>query len=130
MQRVWIVLGAVSGVSCVALSALAAHALAPPAQTLVREALSMQFPHALALLAVGLWVPRGGRAADAAGALFTLGSVLFCGELYLHAATGVEHGLVAPVGGTCLMAGWLALALSAIRAPPAPRRTRDEPGPR
>lgn len=130
MQRVWIGLGALSGLCCVALSALAAHALLPPAQTLVREALAMQFPHALALLAVGLWRPRGGRAADAAGALFTLGTLLFCGELYVHAASGVSLGLVAPTGGTCLMAGWIALAASALRGARAPRRRPAAPGPR
>ncbi len=117
MQRLWMGLGAVSGLACVALSALAAHALAAPARTLVQEALTMQLPHALALLAVGLWTPRGGRLADLAGAGFALGTVLFCGELYFHAATGVSLGVVAPLGGTCLMAGWLLLAVSALRAP-------------
>ena len=116
MQRLWMGLGAVSGLVCVALSAIAAHALVPPARTLVQEGLAMQFPHALALLAAGLWAPRGGRLTDAAGAAFVLGSVLFCGELYVHAATAIPLGVVAPIGGTCLMAGWLLLALSALRA--------------
>ena len=116
MQRVWMGLGAVSGLVCVALSAIAAHALVPPARTLVQEGLAMQFPHALALLAAGLWAPRGGRFADWAGAGFALGSALFCGELYFHAATGVALGVVAPIGGTCLMAGWLLLTVSALRA--------------
>ena len=97
MQRLWMSLGAVSGLVCVALSSIAAHALMPPARTLVQEGLSMQFPHALALLAVGLWVPRGGRLANCAGAGFAL-------------------GVVAPIGGTCLMAGWLLLTVSALRA--------------
>ena len=122
MQRVWLVLGAVSGLISVALSALAAHALAPAARTLVQEGLAMQLPHALALLAVGLWASRGGRLADAAGAAFALGTVLFCGELYFHAATGIALGVVAPLGGSLLMAGWLLLALSACR------RLPGEPG--
>ena len=116
MQRLWIGLGSVSGLLSVALAAVAAHALGPAARTLVQEGLAMQFPHALALLAAGLWVPRGGRLADAAGAGFALGSLLFCGELYVHAASGVSLGVVAPIGGTCLMAGWALLALSAVRA--------------
>ncbi len=118
MQRLWMGLGAISGLACVALAAVAAHALADPARMLVQEALAMQFPHALALLAVGLWVPRGGRLADAAGAGFALGTLLFCGELYVHAATGVALGVVAPIGGFCLMAGWALLALSAARRLP------------
>ena len=117
MQRLWIALGAVSGLLSVGLAAIAAHALAPPARNLVQEGLAMQFPHALALLAVGLWSSRAGRLADAAGAAFALGTVLFCGELYVHAVTGVTLGVVAPIGGTTLMGGWLLLALSALRAP-------------
>ncbi|MDE2333514.1 MAG: DUF423 domain-containing protein [Rhodospirillales bacterium] len=116
MQRLWIGVGGVSGLLSVGLAALAAHALAPSARNLVQEGLAMQFPHALALLAVGLWAPRGGRLADAAGAAFALGTVLFCGELYVHAATGVSLGVVAPTGGTVLMIGWLLLAVSALRA--------------
>lgn len=130
MQRLWMGLGAVSGLACVVLAALAAHALAPAARTLVQEGLAMQFPHALGLLAVGLWAPRGGRLADAAGAGFALGTLLFCGELYVHAATGVSLGVVAPIGGFCLMAGWVLLALSAARRLPGQggHREHDQHG--
>ncbi len=128
MQRLWLALGAVSGLISVALSALAAHALTPAARTLMQEGLAMQLPHALALLAVGLWAPRGGRLADAAGAGFALGSVLFCGELYFHAAAGIALGVAAPIGGTLLMAGWLLLARSAARRLPgeAGHRPHDQ----
>ena len=116
MQRVWIGLGAISGLICVALAALAAHALHGAARPLVEEGLTMQTPHALALLATGLWAPRGGRLADAAGAGFALGTLLFCGALYAHAALGASLGPLAPLGGIALMAGWALLALSALRA--------------
>ena len=49
----------------------------------------MQGWHALALLACGLWVPRGGRLADCAAAAFVVGTVLFCGGVYAAGLLGV-----------------------------------------
>jgi uncharacterized membrane protein YgdD (TMEM256/DUF423 family) len=72
--------------------------------------------HALALLAVGLWAPRGGLLAQAAGVAFSVGLVLFCGALYSLGLFGVSPGLVAPTGGTLLMIGWLLLGAAALRA--------------
>jgi uncharacterized membrane protein YgdD (TMEM256/DUF423 family) len=81
-------------------------------------ALQMQGWHALALVAVGLWAGGrgGGGWTDAAGAAFAVGALLFCGAVYLRALAGVSLGMVAPVGGTLLMAGWLLFATSALRA--------------
>jgi uncharacterized membrane protein YgdD (TMEM256/DUF423 family) len=70
----------------------------------------------LALLACGLWVPRGGRLVDWAGAAFTAGLMLFCGSVYALALGGVSLGLLAPTGGVLLMLGWALLGLSALRA--------------
>jgi len=87
---------------------------------MVSNALQMHGWHALVLLACGLWAPRGGWLADAAGASFTIGLVLFCGAVYPLALDSVRLPLVAPVGGTLLMAGWLLLCLSIL----FPRRDR------
>ena len=117
MQRLWMAIGALAGLSAVAMAALAAHGLeglAPAALQMLRNALEMHGWHALALLACGLWAPRGGRLADAAGALFTVGLVLFCGAVYALALDGLRLPLAAPVGGTMLMAGWLLLFLSIL----------------
>jgi uncharacterized membrane protein YgdD (TMEM256/DUF423 family) len=47
------------------------------------------------------------------GALFAGGTALFCGSCYAVAATQDRAvGRAAPVGGTMLMAAWLALALA------------------
>ena len=67
MQRLWIALGALAGLTAVAMAALAAHGLEasdPAALQMVRNAIQMQGWHALALLACGLWAPRGGRLVD------------------------------------------------------------------
>ncbi len=117
MQRIWIALGALAGLTAVAMAALAAHGMAwldPPALAMMRSAIEIQGWHALALLACGLWSPSGGRLADWAGAAFALGIVLFCGAVYAVALSGVRLGIIAPLGGTLLMVGWLLLGLSAI----------------
>jgi uncharacterized membrane protein YgdD (TMEM256/DUF423 family) len=117
MQRIWIGLASLAGFGAVAMAAFAAHGITDPANArIAASGVQMQGWHALALLGTGLWAPRGGRLADAAGAAFTLGMLLFCGALYTHALTGVSLGVVAPTGGTLLMLGWLLLAASALRA--------------
>jgi uncharacterized membrane protein YgdD (TMEM256/DUF423 family) len=117
MQRIWIGLGSLAGFGTVAMAAFAAHGIADPASLrIVNSGVQMQGWHALALLAAGLWAPRGGRLADAAGAAFAVGSVLFCGAVYSLALAGVSWGFLAPTGGTLLMIGWLLLGVSAVRA--------------
>ena len=120
MQRLWMGIGALAGLSAVAMAALAAHGLDrldPPSLQMVRNALEMHGWHALALLACGLWVPRGGRLADAAGAAFTIGLVVFCGAVYALALDGIRLPLAAPIGGTLLMTGWILLFVSILLAP-------------
>jgi uncharacterized membrane protein YgdD (TMEM256/DUF423 family) len=119
VTRLWIALGALAGLLAVAMAAMAAHgldAIGPTRLTMLRSANEMQGWHALALLFCGLWAPRGGRLADAAGAAFTLGLLLFCGAVDTLALTGASLGVLAPVGGTLLMLGWGLLLLSAWRA--------------
>lgn len=130
--QIWLGLGAAFGGSAVVLGAFGAHALQSRlAQTALetwQTAVTYQFTHALALLAVGLWlrfiVPGGigpGRTLDFAGAAFTVGIVLFSGSLYLLALGGPRWlGPVTPLGGIAFIAGWLALATAAFRSGAAP----------
>ena len=114
--RGWVALGGLAGLLAVAAAAGAAHlpVQAGEARALA-SAVQMQGWHALALLACGLWGARGGWLAHAAGAAFALGTLLFCGTVYAGALGGPRLGLLAPVGGSLLMLGWLLLGLSAIR---------------
>ncbi len=117
MQRLWIAVSSLAGVTAVAMAAYAAHGITDPtAARIVASGVQMQGWHALALLAVGLWTPRGGRLADAAGLAFTVGLVLFCGAVYSLAIAGISLGSLAPTGGILLMIGWLLLGASALRA--------------
>jgi len=117
MQRLWIGLGALAGLTAVAIAAFAAHGprgLDQARLNIIHSAVEMQAWHALALLACGLWVSRGGRLVDGAGAAFALGALLFCGSLYSHALYELNLGIVAPIGGILLMLGWMLLGLSAF----------------
>jgi len=119
MQRLWMGLGALAGLAAVIMAAVGAHALPgrldPAAQAMAASATQMLGWHALALLACGLWVPRGGRLVDLAGAAFAIGLPLFCGAVYIHALAGVSLGATAPTGGMLLMLGWALLFVSAVR---------------
>ena len=61
-----------------------------------------------------LWIVLGALA-QAAGAAFGLGLLLFCGGVLARVLGGVSLGPVAPIGGTCLMLGWVLLGASALR---------------
>ncbi len=118
MERVWVGLGALTGLLAVAMAALMAHgleAIGPERLQMARNAVQMQGWHALALVACGLWAGRGGVLANWAGAAFVAGVVVFCGAVYALALGGVRIGAAAPVGGTLLMLGWVLLGLSALR---------------
>ncbi|HVY17890.1 MAG TPA: DUF423 domain-containing protein [Rhodopila sp.] len=120
MQRLWMVLGAIAGFGAVAMAAVAAHAVHDPgAQRVVESGVRMEGWHALALIGVGLWAPRGGRVTDLAGAAFAVGMVMFCAAVYSLGLFGTSLGVVAPLGGTVLMLGWLLLAVAALRPAPA-----------
>jgi uncharacterized membrane protein YgdD (TMEM256/DUF423 family) len=119
MHRLWIALGALAGLLGVGFSAWAAHAakrvLDATQLGMLDTAIAMLMWHGLALLGAGLWAERRGGALGhvAAGGL-AAGMVLFCGALLSLSLTGVSLGLVAPVGGVLLMAGWAMLAVSAL----------------
>jgi uncharacterized membrane protein YgdD (TMEM256/DUF423 family) len=121
MDRVFAVLGALSGFVAVGAGAFGAHGLksrlAPELLVVFETAARYQMFHALALLAaawaIGRWT---GRAAVAAGWCFVGGTLIFSGSLYLLALSGVRaFGAITPVGGVLFLAGWLLLALAAWR---------------
>jgi uncharacterized membrane protein YgdD (TMEM256/DUF423 family) len=119
LDRLWIVLGALAGLTGVAMAAVAAHglsALDPAALRMVDSAVQVQGWHAPALVLAGIWARRGGALAHLAGAAFALGTLAFCAAVYLLALRGLSLGLVAPTGGVLLMLGWALLGLSALHA--------------
>lgn len=121
MIRAYLLLAACFGFTGVALGAFAAHGLKArlSAEYLAVFQTGVQFQlfHALALLGVALLALQApGRLLTAAGALFSLGVLLFSGSLYLLTLTGVGRlGMITPLGGMAFLAGWLCLALAAWR---------------
>lgn len=119
-DRLFLLLGAVSALLAVAAGAMGAHALRamlePEALAVFETAVRYQFAHAIALCVVAWAVGRfEGRAAVLAGALFALGTLLFCGALYLHALSGTRvAAMFAPFGGAAFIAGWACLAWLAV----------------
>lgn len=116
-----LILAGLLGASAVALGAWAAHGLEAShgrrAVGLVDTAVRYQLVHALAVCAAVLLghqrrVRTPGRRWMAIAAwLFVMGTALFCGALHLLAFGAPRWlGMVAPVGGLALIAGWLALA--------------------
>jgi uncharacterized membrane protein YgdD (TMEM256/DUF423 family) len=126
-SSLWLFLGALSGGTAVVLGAFGAHALrarlAETALATWQTAVSYQFSHALALLAVAILLRLGWgaeRPLTLAGVAFSVGIVLFSGSLYLLALGGPRWlGPVTPVGGLGFILGWVALAVAALRAGPA-----------
>ena len=121
MDRLFLIIGALSGFIAVAAGAFGAHALkarlAPDLLVVFDTAARYQMYHALALLALAWASARWpGRAMQAAGGSFVVGTVLFCGSLYALALTGARWlGALAPVGGAGLLLGWALLAWAAWR---------------
>jgi uncharacterized membrane protein YgdD (TMEM256/DUF423 family) len=121
MHRVYLKIGAFIGALSVLLGAFAAHQLkqylAPDVLATFQTGVTYQFYHALALLVTGIllkrypndWIIWAGR-------LFVVGIILFSGSLYLLAMLksikdiGLGgFGLITPVGGLLLVAGWISL---------------------
>ena len=75
--------------------------------------------HAVALLAVGVWLRHAqGTAARRAGwaaRCWTAGVVLFSGSLYGYAVGGPQLLVyVTPLGGLALIAGWICVVAGAV----------------
>ncbi len=118
----WIVIGSISGLISVAMGAFGAHALSetldPKMLSVYHTAAQYEMYHALALVALGIWVAQHSAAPwiSISGWSFTIGSILFSGSLYLLAITGIRWlGAITPAGGLLFMVGWATFAVSALK---------------
>jgi uncharacterized membrane protein YgdD (TMEM256/DUF423 family) len=114
--RLTLLIAALAGAVAVMLGAFAAHVLRAQlsAQMLdvFQTGVTYQFYHVLALFGVGLLRQRSDRPALQVSAwLFLIGMLLFCGSLYVLVLTGEHYlGVITPIGGVAMIAGWLTLA--------------------
>ncbi|MDN3560438.1 DUF423 domain-containing protein [Vreelandella neptunia] len=120
-DKVWWCIAALSGAMMVMLGAYAAHGLAARTTeamvSAVETGVRYQAWHTLAVMIVLVWrqvQPLAGQRWVLA--LWALGMSCFSGSLYLMALAGLNLGIVTPIGGLLLMAGWLALGAVALLA--------------
>ncbi len=105
-------ISAITGLLAVAFGAFGAHGL----QDLLEKngrmetwktAVLYHLAHAIVMLVISTLRPLR----SAAWSLMLAGIVIFSGTLYVLALTNVKWlGAITPLGGVCLLAGWLALA--------------------
>jgi uncharacterized membrane protein YgdD (TMEM256/DUF423 family) len=123
--KTWVIIGALLGLTGVALGAFGAHGLAARLEANGRAgtfqtAVQYHQLHAVALVALGALVAavsqsHPGGAFTIAGILMTAGTVIFSGALYILAIFDVRiMGAVAPIGGTLMVAGWAALLWAVV----------------
>ena len=107
-----------AGFTAVVLGAFGAHALRPSLESnghlpTWQTAVHYHLLHSVVLLGIALYLHRETLPSTAhrlgiASTLFTAGIILFSGSLYLLALGGPRWlGPVTPLGGLCLLAGWL-----------------------
>ncbi len=126
MAKLWLIMTGANGFLAVALGAFGAHGLKKHLADAPDGALRLQWwqtatqyhlAHALALgLVAVLATHAAGRLPATAGWFFLAGILLFSGSLYTMTLTNIRPlGAVTPVGGLCLLAGWLLVTASAWR---------------
>lgn len=110
-------LAAITGFLAVALGAFGAHGLKATLETngtlaVWQTGALYHLVHAAVLLALAL----RSTVARWPFLLFGSGIVIFSGSLYVLAVTNVKWlGAITPLGGLCLLGGWLALAIKPRR---------------
>ena len=108
-------LGVILGAMSAHASKAAAH---PEATRLMQTAVQYQLVHGLGLLVIGVLARNAASMwLVVAGVLLLLGVLFFCGSLWNLALTNRSLGPVAPIGGLCFIAGWIALALFVFLSP-------------
>lgn len=108
-SRFLVLMAGLSGAAGVALSAAAAHR----GGAFTGTAASFLLMHAPVFLAVGLLTAN--RMLRTAAIVLLAGLLLFCGDLLARDFLGSRlFPMSAPIGGTLLILGWLAIAASAL----------------
>ena len=119
MDNFYLKTGAIFGALSVGVGAFGAHLLKPMLLASNRletfdTAVKYQFYGTFAILVIGLLpVAYKNKLSKIAGNLFLIGTIIFSGSLYLICTTGITiFGAITPIGGICLISGWLFLFFS------------------
>lgn len=121
MDRIFFVIASISGFLGVALGAFGTHGLrgklTPDMLRVWETGVQYQMLHAFALIAVVFAAQRFPQGPwTGAGWCFTLGTVVFAGSLYALSLSGIRWlGAITPIGGLLFLAGWILLAVTALK---------------
>ena len=120
--KIAFIFAGLAGAIGVVLGAFGAHALRgsiePRLMETFQTAVQYQLIHALALLMVSLTMGWLGQSLsfEISAYAFMAGVILFSGSLYGLVFTDMKWlGPVTPLGGLCLIVGWLALLVGGFR---------------
>ena len=123
MDKTFFLIASILGGLAVALGAFGAHALTGRVEARLLEVFETgvryHFYHVLALVAVVVAIGRWPESnlPTIAGWLFIAGILIFSGSLYVMTFTGLRWlGAITPIGGVAFIAGWICLALVALRS--------------
>ena len=115
----WISTGAIFSGLSVTLGAMGAHSLknilTEKNLSAFQTATDYMGYHGLALILVGIVSLQlndsGAKALKKVGILFTLGTLMFSGSIYVLISDGPRiFGPITPLGGLCFMLGWFRFA--------------------
>ena len=119
-SRLVAIAATILGFSAVVLAALGSHVVNMHDQPYLRQiwqtASIIHLVHSAALLGLAaLWSSMKLPSLSWASWALFLGTVIFCGSIYLRVITGGSLTGAAPIGGVLLMLGWLLALLSFVR---------------
>ena len=116
-SRVVAFLGALLALSAVILAAMGSHLFDMNGMHGIWQiASNIHLFNAAALLGLAaLMVHLNSRLLTWGAGLVVLGTVVFCGNIYMHVISGYTLPSVTPAGGMVMMAGWLLAALAFLR---------------
>ncbi len=121
-MRILLSVAGIAGATAVMAGAFGSHALkgqlSPDALAIWQTGVFYHLTHAIVLLIIAFGTAGlEERVRFIAGIMFALGIILFSGPLYLLSLTSIRAlGMITPVGGVLLIAGWITIASAALRS--------------
>jgi len=122
MAKLFLIIGSILGGTGVMIGAFGAHALKGLLESSGRmetfeTAVKYQFYHALALILLGIIMSKHQHSLyQYSGYSLIFGTLIFSGSLYILCLTGItKFGMITPIGGVLMIAGWFFLLLGIIR---------------
>lgn len=121
-SKTLLLIASLSGALAVGLGAFGAHGLEPMLRETGRlgtfeTAVKYHFYHTLLLFLLGILTMKMSNSQLRLAGWFVLaGMLIFSGTLYILCLTGITWlGAITPVGGVCLIIGWILTGIGAIK---------------